>query len=230
MINMKLNGFVFVACILGVQFSFAQKLAEAGIKAGYNYSDLDLSKDGRLYATKYHAGSGYHVGGYALIELKKKLSVQPELIYSNQNQYFSTPYFSNLKTTLNYINIPVMFKYYLTGSLNVQVGPQLGILASSTGDLVQVQNGFFVGQPVTNQSLSSYLKSTDFSVAFGAGINLPGNLNLGVRYTVGVTDINENSGGATFPGGLQPSFSTAFTRNQVLQVSIGYALHKFGKK
>jgi hypothetical protein len=122
-----------------------------------------------------------------------------------------------------------MVKYYLTGSLHLQAGPQLGILASSSGDLIQVQNGFIVGQPVANQNLSSYVKSTDFAIAFGAGINLPANLNLSVRYTIGIVDINKNSGGATFTGGLQPSFSTAYTRNQLLQVSISYALRKFGK-
>jgi hypothetical protein len=226
---MKLKGIALVVFALGVtQCSFAQKIVEVGAKGGLNYSNLNLSVDGRLYGTNYHAGVGYHIGGYALIKLKK-FSIQPELLYSNQNQLFTTPYYSNLKTTLNYINIPVMFKYYLTGSLNVQAGPQLGILTSSTGDLVQIQNSNFTGQPISNQNLNSYLKSTDFSIAFGAGINLPLNLNLSVRYTIGVTDINKNSGGATFPGGLQPSFSTAYTRNQVLQVSVGYQLRKFGK-
>lgn len=226
---MKLNRFVFIACALGMtQFSFAQKLVEVGAKGGINYSSLNMSKDGRLYSTYYHAGVGYNLGGYAVIKFKK-FSVQPELLYSNQEQYFTTPYYSNLKTTLNYINIPVLFKYYLTGSLHVQAGPQLGILASSTGDLNQIQNGFIVGQPVTNQNLNSYLKNTDFSLAFGAGINLGPKLNLTIRYTVGITDINKNSGGATFEGGLQPSFSTAYTRNQVFQASIGYVLRKFGK-
>jgi len=228
---MKLNRILVVACILGmVQCSFAQKLVEVGVKGGLNYSDLNLSKDGRLYSTKYHAGIGYHIGGYALMKLTKSFSIQPELLYSNQVQYFSTPNYSNLKTTLNYINIPVMFKYYLTGSLNIQVGPQFGILASSKGDLNQIQGGNFAGPPIFNQDLSNFLKSTDFSIAFGAGINFSANLNLTVRYTIGITDINKNSGGATFPGGLQPSFSTAYTRNQVLQVSLGYALRKFGKK
>jgi len=226
---MKLNRILAVVCVLGIaQFSFAQKLVEVGAKGGLNYSNLNMSNDGRLYSTYYHAGVGYHVGGYALIQFKK-IFIQPELLYSNQNQYFTTPYYSNLKTTLNYINIPVLFKYYPTGSLNIYAGPQLGILANSTGDLNQIQNGFITGPPVTNQNLNSYLKSTDFSVVFGAGINLPANLNLSIRYTIGIVDINKNSGGANFSNGLEPSFSTAYTRNQVFQASIGYALRKFGK-
>ncbi len=226
---MKLIRILFVVCALGISsISFAQAKIEVGAKGGLNYSALNLSKDGRLYSTNYHAAIGYHLGGYALIKFKK-FAIQPELIYSSQGQYFTTPYYSNLKTTLNYINIPIMIKYYLAGSLNIQVGPQFGILAGSKGDLIQIQNGFPVGQPVMNQNLSGYLKSTDFSIAFGAGVNLPANLNLSIRYNVGIIDINKNTGGATFPGGLQPSFSTAYTRNQVLQVSVGYQLRKLGK-
>src|SRR5258705_8172033 len=147
---MQLIRILLITCAVGiVQFSFAQKIVEVGVKGGLNYSNQNLSKDGRLYSTNYHAGVGYHIGGYALIKFKK-FSIQPELLYANQNQYFTTPYYANLKTTLNYINIPVLFKYYLTGSFNVQAGPQFGILASSTGDLSQIQNGNFSGQPGTN--------------------------------------------------------------------------------
>ncbi len=220
--------FFSLSCFLMAQISVAQLKIEVGAKGGLNYSALNLSKDGRLSGTNYHPAIGYHLGGYALIKFTK-FAIQPELVYSSQGQYFTTPYYSNLKTTLNYINIPVMFKYYPVGSLNIQVGAQLSLLASSKGDLNEIQNGSFVGQPVTNQDLSSYLKSTDFAIAFGAGINLPANLNLSIRYNIGITDINKNTGGATFAGGLQPSFSTAYTRNQVLKISVGYQLRKFGK-
>ncbi len=227
---MKLIRVLFVICALGVSsFSFAQ-LVEIGAKGGLNLSNLNLSPDGKLVGTNYHGAIGYHLGGYALIKLKK-ISLQPELLYSTQGQYFTTVSYSNLKTTLNYINIPIMIKYYLTGSLHIQAGPQFSILASSKGDLNQIQGGNFAGPPVFNQNLSSYLKRTDFALAFGAGINLPVNLNLSIRYNIGITDINKNTGSQVpFPGDLQPSFSTAYTRNQVLQISIGYKLREFKKK
>ena len=229
---MKLNRFVFVVCVFGVQFSFAQKLEEIGLRGGLNSSSLDLSQGGKLSGTNYHSAIGYHVGGYALIKLNKKFSIQPEILYSTQGQYFTNATYSNLKTTLNYINIPIMIKYYPIGSLNIQIGPQLGILASSKGDLVPYDNsGNIAGRPIFNQDLSSYLKSIDFSIAFGTGITLPGNIDLNVRYNIGVTDINKNTGSVQgFPGGLQPSFSTAYTRNQVFQVSLGHRLHKFAKQ
>jgi hypothetical protein len=206
----------------------AQSKMELGVKGGLNYSNLNLNSGGRLASVNYNPSVGFHLGGYALFKFAK-LGVQPEVIFSRQGQYFSTPYNTNLQTPLNYINIPVIIKYYLVGSLNVQAGPQLGILMGSKGDLIQIQNGFIVGQPVHNQNLNNYLKGTDFSFAFGAGIDLPANLNFSVRYNIGLSDINKNTGDATFTGGLQPSFSTAYTRNQFLQVSIGYQLRKLGK-
>jgi hypothetical protein len=225
---MKLKGIVVVFCVFGVmQFSLAQKKIEWGAKAGFNYSSLNLSPDGKLTGTNYHPSLGYHIGGYAVIKLKK-VSLQPELVYSVQGQYFSTVAYSNLKTTLNYLNVPVLVKYYLTGGLHILAGPQFGILVGSKGDLNPYSNTGLAGAPVFNQNLNSYLKSTDIALVFGAGINLPVNLNLSVRYNVGLTDINKNSGSQEyFP--LQPSFSTAYTRNQVLQISVGYRIHKVGK-
>jgi hypothetical protein len=230
---MKLKRILMIVSVLGVaQFSFAQKLQEVGLRGGFSYSSLNLSQGGKLIGTTYHLAVGYHIGGYALFKINKKFSLQPELLYSVQGQYFTNVTYSNLKTTLNYINIPVMLKYYPVGSLNIQVGPQLGILASAKGDLVPYDNsGNISGRPVFNQDLSGYLKSIDFAIAFGAGITLPGNIDLNVRYNVGITDINKNTDSAKgLPGGLQPSFSTAFTRNQVLQVSLGHRLRKFNKK
>jgi len=228
---MQVNKLFLVVCVLVmVQSSFAQKLQEIGLKGGFSYSDLNLSQGGKLSGTTYHPAVGYHVGGYALIKFNKKFSVQPELLYSMQGQYFTNVTYSNLKTTLNYVNIPVIVKYYLVKSLNVQAGPQLGILVSAKGDLVPYGPLGPTGRPVFNQDLSSYLKSMDLAIAFGAGVTLPGNIDLNVRYNVGITDINKNTDSVQgLPGGLQPSFSTAYTRNQVFQVSLGHRLYGFNK-
>ncbi len=227
---MKLTRVLIVACALGVSsFSYAQ-IVEVGAKAGFNYSSLNLSSDGKLTGTNYHPSLGYHLGGYAVYQLKK-LTFQGELVYSVQGQYFSTVAYSNLKTTLNYINVPVLIKLYAGGRIHLLAGPQLGILVASKGDLNPYSAAGLAGAPVFNQNLNSYLKRTDIALVFGAGIDLPFNFNLGVRYNVGLTDINKNSGSQEpFPGGLQPSFSTAYTRNQVFQATLGYKIPKYSKQ
>jgi hypothetical protein len=216
---------VMAGVMLVSHATMAQLKMDLGVKAGFNYYGLDLSSAGKLGTTNYNSGAGFHVGGYALIKVSK-LAVQPELVFSRQGQYFSTPYNSNLSTTLYYINIPVMVKYYVVGGLNVQVGPQLGILASSKGDLVN--KGLSQGLVASGQSLKDYVNPIDFSVAFGAGLDLPFGASLTVRYNLGLTDVNKYTDG-TVPGTSTPSISTSSAKNQVIQISLGYRLKKIGK-
>lgn len=208
--------------------SVAQLRMDIGAKAGMNYYGLNLSSAGKLASVNYNSGVGFQVGGYALIKISK-FAIQPEIVYSRQGQYFTTSYNSNLATRLNYINIPVIVKYYLIGGLNVQAGPQLGILVGSKGDLLPLaSDGNINGQPIFGQKLNDYVNPIDFSVAFGAGLDLPFGGSLTVRYNLGISDINKNSG-STATRTQTASISTATTNNQVLQVSLAYRLKKIGK-
>ncbi|MGC4023119.1 MAG: porin family protein [Cyclobacteriaceae bacterium] len=206
--------------------SFAQLRADFGMKAGWNVTGLELNSGGKLVGLTYNNRSGYHIGGYASFRFKK-FAVQPELIYSRQGQNFTTPNYSNLNSDLKYINIPVIIKYYLVGGLNLQVGPQFGFLASAKGDLMQVDNAGNISATTRGQDLKSYLKGTDLSIGIGAGIDIH-RVNLTIRYNIGVSDINTHSG-SSYPNGVQPSFSTAKTQNQVVQFSVGYRFYKIGK-
>ncbi|MBS1682609.1 MAG: PorT family protein [Bacteroidetes bacterium] len=208
---------------------FAQLRADFGVKGGMNISGLALSSGGKLVGLTYNVRSGFHIGGYASIRIKK-FAVQPELVYSAQGQNFTTPFYSNLNSKLNYLNVPIMLKYYLLKGLSLQAGPQFGLLLGAKGDLIQVNNGGNIGQTLMNQDLKPYLNDIDLSVGMGIGIDLPAGINLTMRYNLGITDNNKNSiSNAVFPNGRQPSFSTAKTQNQVFQFSLGYRLHKIGK-
>lgn len=66
------------------------------------------------------------------IPLAKNFSIQPELLYAQQGTKISFSdevTNSHYKSTidLNYLNIPVMLKYYVLKVLSVQAGPQIGI-------------------------------------------------------------------------------------------------------
>lgn len=221
-----MRSLLIVGCALMLmpKLSSAQVKIELGVKAGLNFSGLALSSDGKLVGAKYNNLTGFHGGAYGLFK-RGKFAVQPEIVYSRQGQTYNTPNYSNLRTDLNYINVPVMIKYYPFGGVNVQVGPQLGFLMSAKGDLVQVLSGGSLGQAVLNQDLKSYLNGTDFSIAFGAGVDLPLGINISVRYNYGLNNINKFSGGSSDT----PSFSVAKTQNQVIQFSVGYRLRKIGK-
>ncbi len=213
---------ICIALIAFSQTSKAQMKTEFGVKGGLNVSGLSLSSAQKLPGVKYNNLKGFHAGVYALVRVGK-LGIQPEIIYSQQGQQYNAPTYSNLRTDLAYINIPVMIKYYLAGGLNIQAGPQMSILASAKGDLVTVGYGG-VGQPELGKDLKNYVNSTDYSFAFGAGLDLPKGISLGIRYNIGLSNINKYKGGDP-----SPSFSGATTHNQVLQLSVGYRFLKLGK-
>jgi hypothetical protein len=227
--------FLIVGCValLLPNLTWAQlkMKMEVGAKAGLNLCGLGLSSDGKLVGAKYNGLTSFHVGAYGSIRFKK-YGIQPEIVFSKQGQTYNTPNYTGLRTELNYINIPIMFKYYPFGGVSIQVGPQIGFLMSAKGDLVQVYSspiGTSLGAASLNQDLKGYLNSADFSIAFGAGFELPAGLNLTFRYNYGVNNINKYSGSNTGGTSLSPSFSVATTQNQVIQISIGKKLYKIGK-
>ena len=216
---------LMIGCVLLLSnMSRAQKI-DLGVKAGLNVAGLSLSNDGKLVGVSYNNRTAYHVGAYALVKFGK-IGIQPELLFSKQGQNFTTPYNSNLNSSLTYINIPLMVKYYFAGGLNLQAGPQFGLLVSAKGDEVALSNGF-VGSAYHDRDLKGYLKGTDLSFAFGLGLDLPLGTSIGIRYTIGLSDINNKSAGSSQT--TAPGFSLAYTQNQVLQLSVGYKLFRVGK-
>jgi len=205
--------------------SIAQIKIDYGVKAGLNVSGLSVSSYGKIPGVTYNNRTGFHLGGYATFR-KKKWGLQPEVIYSTQGQNFSANGFSNLKTQLNYINVPVLVKYYVGDGFQIFAGPQMGILAGASGDINQIIGGNFQGQPKRNQDIKSYANATDFSIAFGFEIKLPAGLNLNFRYTSGLNNANKYLNAQTFPNDYQTSMSKGYTRNQVIQISVGYSLAK----
>ena len=223
---MKLFRFLLMmsGMLLITQMSIAQVKIEVGLKGGLNHYGLNLSGL-KLANVNFNNGTGYHIGAYSLIRIKK-FALQPEIVYSRQGQYFNTPLNTNLDTHINYVNIPVILKYYLVGGLNFQLGPQFGFVASSSADLVDKTNNLKLA--ATGQSLKDYINTTDFSMAYGIGLDLPFGASLTVRYNSGISDINKYTNGST-PGPLTPSIGTSTSKNHVLQISVGYRLKKLGK-
>src|SRR5882724_3379283 len=121
---MKLKGLIIAIGVAGFSTSItvAQIRMDFGAKVGFNVAGLALSSSGKIGGLTYNNRTGYHIGGYASARLGK-FAIQPEIIYSKQGQNFTiNNSYSNLNNQLNYINIPVMIKYYLVGGLNLQAG------------------------------------------------------------------------------------------------------------
>lgn len=144
--------------------------------------------------------TGFNGGAFALIKLTK-IGIQPEILFSQQGSKFEFDG-NNIDNNFDYINIPVILKLYTVAGINIQAGPQFGFLTRAEIDGSNVKDSF---------------KGSDLSLALGLGWDLPFGLTFDARYNLGLTKIDESD----------PGFDAV--RNQVIQLSVGFKMFKFGK-
>ncbi len=197
------KGVITVLFVLVGLSAFSQAQVAIGIKGGLNFANIDASS---LNAA-YNSRTGYHGGAFVLVKLGK-IGIQPELIYSKQGSTVRINS-TDIESNYDYFNIPIVLKLYTVAGINIQVGPQFGF-ASGNIPYTSVTGQ---GQTVT---LYDKLKGSDISAALGLGWDAPFGLTFDARYNLGLTKINE--------GALAKD-----VKNQVIQISVGYKLFKFGK-
>ena len=175
---------------------FAQEYA-IGIKGGPNFANIDTQASA---GENYNNRTGFHLGAFALFK-GERVGFQPEILFSQQGSNVSLNG-TTIESNFSYVNIPLVLKLYTIAGINLQVGPQIGLLTSAD---------------VNDESVKDELKKTDFSLALGVGWDLPLGLTLDGRYNWGLSDINDGSGA-----------SDNTIKNQVWQISVGYKLFRGG--
>lgn len=202
----KLLFFIAIAVMCFVNLN-AQEV-KFGVKAGLNLANIsgddteDL--DGR---------TSFHIGGVAEIMITDKFSFQPELLYSAQgakSTYEDQFEKEEITIKLDYINLPLMAKYYVAEGFSIEAGPQIGFLMNSEADYEYIDKE----DPEFNESgtedLKDEIKGIDFGVNLGLGYKLENGLNFGARYNLGLSDLWDID-----TGGIK-------NQNSVIQVSVGY--------
>jgi len=206
-----------VGIMLGMATAVSAQVQLAiGLKGGLNFASLNTNSSVKA---NYGNRTGYHAGAYVMFKFSK-VAIQPELIFSKQGQTY-TVNSKNYNSNYDYINIPIIVKFYIAGGFNLQAGPQFGFLASSKGYVRDA-----AGNISTGQDLKNFVKSSDVSVGVGFGWDLPFGVNIGARYNIGLSDINKDSGSTSTT--QTSSLGTSTAKNQVIQVSVGYRLFKIG--
>lgn len=147
---------------LGFVFSAAAQDVTFGVKAGLNFSNIKTNID-NWGSSSPDGRTGFYIGGLVDFGISEQFHIQPEALFSSEG-------FKD--GDLSYINIPVLAKFYVVEGFNIQAGPQLGILVDADGGT----EGF---------------NTTNFSLSFGAGYELPGGFFFDARYSLGLTDITE---------------------------------------
>lgn len=200
----KILVLICLLAVAGVAYEAqAQAQAAIGFKGGLNFANVEIenvSTDSR---------TGFHGGAFMLFKFSK-IGIQPELIFSKQGSSFRFNS-QDLESNYDYINIPIILKLYTVAGINIQVGPQFGFVAKAEQDVPDPFTGV-----VTRQDVKDQIKGSDISAAIGLGWDLPFGLTLDARYNLGLSKINDSSGSPE-------------SKNQVIQVAVGYKFFKIGK-
>lgn len=196
---MKKALFVVAVMLLSIStVSVAQ--VKFGVKAGVNFANVsgdDMDDMDSRIAPLF--------GGFANIGLTDKLAFQPELLYSMKGAKESgsmdgMDYDATVK--LSYIDVPLMLKYNISGGLNIQAGPQLGLLMSADYEME-------AGGESESMDIKDELKGMDLGFNLGAGYDF-GSLGVDVRYNLGLSNIADSDDGDIKNNAIQIGVSYAF--------------------
>ena len=182
---------LLIACVALFGFTANSQGVKLGAKAGVNIASLNGDDvddlDGR---------TSFHIGAAAEISISEKFSVQPELLYSAQGAKESFDG-DEIKLNVDYLNIPVLAKFYVAEGFSVEAGPQVGLLLSAKAKFGDEE-----------EDLKDDLKGIDFGANLGLGYKLESGLNFSAKYILGLANISDDSDDEV--------------KNSIIQVSVGY--------
>ena len=181
---------------------------EFGVKGGFNMSNLygsgdDVDDNNILY--------GFNAGVYATLPISDFVAIQPEILYSAQGSKSEGPLniegdIYDVKATLkmNYINVPVMFKYQIADKFSLEAGPYVGFLtkAKLEFDIEGLGSG--------TEDMKDNVKSTDFGIGVGMNYEFSDVIFANARYQAGLTEIGDSEAGGNN------------IKNSVFQIGLGF--------
>jgi hypothetical protein len=201
--------FLTTVAILTISLCNAQ-VVKYGIKMGSCISSFSGLDGGS-------SKIGYNIGGFAEIALSEKLVFQPELLYAtvgalSENTIGS--YVFTSKDKLNYINIPLILKYKVAEKFGLEFGPHVGFLLS--GEFISSQSSSLIGGTTyTAYTTSSTdmvgVNNLSYGLNLGAGYDLTKNVNLDLRYSLGMSKIQKD-----VPAGANA------LKNNVIWINLAY--------
>lgn len=187
----------------------AQQL-NLGAKAGVNFASIsgdDTEElDGKV---------GFHLGLISEILFSEKFAFQPEILYSSQGakaegsetfEGITASYEAKIK--LDYINVPLLAKYYVSPNFNIHAGPQVGFLVKSEAE---AEYSFAGETESETEDLKDVTKGVDFALAAGLGYKMDMGLFFDARYNLGLSNIWDYEEDDDFS-----------QKNNVFQVSVGF--------
>ncbi|MFV0152778.1 PorT family protein [Empedobacter falsenii] len=172
--NLKTNLLSLILLSLST-LSFAQM--EYGVKGGVGLSNTTIVHGVSKERVGFLAGG---VAKYQLTTRNENHYLQAEVLYTTQGEYsLYKEGGDKYKAFLNYINIPIMYKYYFDDQgkdFFVEGGPQLGF---------KVSEKFDENEPERTNNVP---KSFDLAFNIGGGYSIDRKYEINLRYQYGLID------------------------------------------
>lgn len=178
----------------------SQEKIQFGVKGGVNFTNM--TSNDYLYDEKYK--TGLYLGATVEIPLSKKLSIQPEIVYSSQGikgkalVYYpstlpGTMPVVNAEHKLDYIKIPVLAKLYLVKNFSFEIGPSFNFLVNDqfTSDFytqTDLAEKFELGGVVglSYKVKSNFVVNTNYLIGFSNVLKSPFENSKNYGFSVGI--------------------------------------------
>ena len=189
---MKKITIALVCMLLTAGAAMAQKKFTFGPKIGVDYTHF-----WGKYLDDYKGAINYQAGVFIEYRFSNKFAIAPEVVFAAQGGKYDYdiydehgivigPNEGTHSYNVNYINVPVMLKYYIIPSLSIDLGPQLGINVYSKATDKE-PNEFNCG----TTDIKDETKAIDFGVGLGMTYNITNDVFVQGRYTLGLTSVFE---------------------------------------
>lgn len=155
--------------VLAAAMLLMGSLAQAqtyGIKGGVNFANFTGND-----ADAFDGITSFHVGAIMEFNILDRVTLQPELLYSQQGAEVDGD-----KYKVNYVTLPVMVEFDIDGSLSLHAGPQFALLASESEDV-----------------LAAEAENYDFGIAAGLEYEVANGFFIQGRYVWGQKQVFEDS-------------------------------------
>ena len=158
----------------------------------------------------------YQVGLMMEYKFNPHFAIAPEVVFAAQGgketgkiDVEEIPGIVEAKGTFhtNYINVPVMLKFYATPEFSIDFGPQVGFNVYSKMTASGKVSGVEAKQTI---DLKDITKTVDFGLGLGATYNLTDNAFVQARYTLGMTNVFDGDDAEAKNGNVQIAFGMKF--------------------
>ena len=151
----------------------------------------------------------YQAGLVMEYKFNPHFAIAPEVVFASQGgkfkvldlNLFGLDVSKTVTYNTNYINVPLMLKFYATPNFSIDLGPQVGfnvyskVTAKGVDDAIDFKDA-------TN--------AVDFGIGMGGTYNLTENAFVQARYTMGMTKVFDGDYNNEKNGNIQIAFGMKF--------------------